>query len=451
MRFGMESNQKKTELENLLINNKDNKTFCMAPWTHMNIGPNGDVYPCCLMPLTDIEDTSCDEDGNVTESVLEVIASECNGDSRDFKMGSLLNESLRDIWNNENMRELRRNMLCGKESSYCTACYKEEEVGHGSLRQDMNTTYSKHFKYVEETKEDGTFERFNLVYWDFRLNNICNFKCRMCGPGYSSSWEQEMRKEFNIEGEYPKIDVDMVHQDIEPLYDIVEEVYFAGGEPLISDHHYIILNKLIENDRNRDVRISYNTNFSTLRYKEHDVLELWKRFPNLALSISFDGTEKRGELIRKGFDWKKFLDNFQKFRKVFPNKTISINCVVQAMNCFHIMEAHKELYLRGIIKRWDDFNLCMLHNPEHLSVLILDSEYRKLLGEKIKDHIKNYLAPAKANKSIKQYMSVLKLLSTEKKEHLIPTFKSHMSALDLIRNENSLEVFPELERILKND
>ena len=97
MRFGMESNQKKTELENLLINNKDNKTFCMAPWTHMNIGPNGDVYPCCLMPLTDIEDTSCDEDGNVTESVLEVIASECNGDSRDFKMGSLLNESLRDI------------------------------------------------------------------------------------------------------------------------------------------------------------------------------------------------------------------------------------------------------------------------------------------------------------------------------------------------------------------
>jgi radical SAM protein with 4Fe4S-binding SPASM domain len=38
----------------------NNKTFCMAPWTHMNIGPNGDVYPCCMMPVTDTE--GIDED-----------------------------------------------------------------------------------------------------------------------------------------------------------------------------------------------------------------------------------------------------------------------------------------------------------------------------------------------------------------------------------------------------
>jgi MoaA/NifB/PqqE/SkfB family radical SAM enzyme len=428
---------------------ENNKTFCMAPWVHMNIGPNGDVYPCCLMPIGNNEQEGENDEEEV--SPLETISTECAGTPREFRMGSLMNESLKEIWNNENMRELRRNMICGKESSYCTACYKEEEVGHGSPRQTFNSTYSKHYKYVKETKEDGTFERFNLVYWDFRLNNICNFKCRMCGPGYSSSWEQEMRKQFNIEGEYPKIDVDMVYQDIEPLYDIVEEIYFAGGEPLISDHHYKILNKLIEKFRNRKVKLAYNTNFSTLKYKDHDVLKLWERFPNLHLSISFDGTEKRGELIRKGFDWQKFLDNFKMFRSAFPNQRISINCVVQAMNCFHVMDAHKELYLRGIINSWDDFTLCILHNPDFLSVLILDAESRKLLGEKIKYHIQNYLVPAKAQRSIKQYMSILKLLSTEKKEHLLPMFRSYMSSLDIIRNENSLEVFPELERILNND
>ena len=435
----MESSQKKKEY---------NKTFCMAPWTHMNIGPNGDVYPCCLMPICDVEKSATENESIPT---LEAVASECAGDSRDFKMGSLMNESLREIWNGEKMRELRRNMIAGKECSYCTACYKEEEIGRGSARQNFNNIYSKHHKYVKETKEDGTFERFNVVYWDFRLNNICNFKCRMCGPGYSSAWEQEMRKEFNIPGEYPKLDLDMIYQDIEPLYDIVEEVYFAGGEPLISDHHYKILNKLIQKHRNRSVRISYNTNFSTLKYKDNDVLELWKRFPNLHISISFDGTGKRGELIRKGFDWQKFLDNFKMFRNVFPNKSVSVNCVVQAMNCFHVMDAQKELYLRGVINSWDDFSLCILHNPEILSVLILDAELRKLLGEKIKYHIQNYLVPAKAQKSIKQYMSILKLLSTEKKDHLIPSFRSYMSALDTIRNENSLEVFPELERIIKND
>lgn len=430
------------------MNTTTNNTFCMAPWVHMNIGPNGDVYPCCLMPICDIEKSVSEEFG---DSTLKVIASECNGESRDFKMGSLMDESLREIWNNDNMKQLRKNMMAGEKSSYCTSCYKEEEIGHVSPRQTFNRMYSEHYKHVKETKDDGTFERFNLVYWDFRLNNICNFKCRMCGPGYSSSWEQEMRKQFNIEGEYPKVNVDMVYQDIEPLYDIVEEVYFAGGEPLIADHHYEILNKLIEKNRNKEVRISYNTNFSTLKYKDNNVLDLWEKFPNFHVQISCDGIDKRGELIRKGFNWQNFLDNFKKFRTRFPNKKVAINCVFQAMNCFHVMDAHKEFYLRGIINSWDDFSLCILHNPEILSVLILDSESRKLLGAKIKYHIQNYLIPAKAQKSIQEYMSILKLLSTEKKDHLIPMFKSYMSALDIIRNENSLEVFPELERILKND
>jgi len=424
----------------------NNNTFCMAPWVHMNIAPNGDVYPCCLMPLSEPE-----PEENNEMSPLEIVSTECSGDPRDFRMGSLRDSSLKEIWNNEKMRELRRNMIEGKECSYCTSCYKEEEIGKISSRQDFNSFWIDHHKYVEETKEDGTFERFNLVYWDFRLNNVCNFRCRMCGPGYSSSWDQEMRKKFNIEGEYPKIDVDMVHEDIEPLYDIVENVYFAGGEPLISDHHYKILNKLIEKGRNKKVDICYNTNFSTLKYKDNDVLHLWKQFPKLNISVSFDGTERRGEIIRKGFDWQKFLDNFKMFRNKFPNKRIKINFVIQALNCFHVMDAQKELYLRGIITDWDDFELCTLHNPDMLSVLILDSESRKLLGEKIKYHIKNYLVPAKAQASINQYMSILKLLSTERKEHLIPEFKSYMSALDVLRNENSREVFPELERIWSDD
>jgi hypothetical protein len=74
-----------------------------------------------------------------------------------------------------------------------------------------------------------------------------------------------------------------------------------------------------------------------------------------------------------------------------------------------------------------------------------------LLAQKIKYHIENYLAPAKAKESIKQYKAVLNLLSDDKRDHLVPYFKSYMSALDVIRNENSLEVFPELEGILSND
>ena len=130
----------------------DNKTFCMAPWVHMNVGPNGDVYPCCLMPFDDDGEDTQDCNTGQEETALEVLSTECYGESRTFRIGSLMEESLEEVWNNEKMRGLRKNMLCGKKSRFCTTCYKQEEVGHMSPRQHMNHTYSPHYKYVKETK-----------------------------------------------------------------------------------------------------------------------------------------------------------------------------------------------------------------------------------------------------------------------------------------------------------
>jgi hypothetical protein len=30
-----------------------------------------------------------------------------------------------------------------------------------------------------------------MRYFDIRFSNICNFKCRTCGSGFSTQWEQE--------------------------------------------------------------------------------------------------------------------------------------------------------------------------------------------------------------------------------------------------------------------
>tara|TARA_B100000676_G_scaffold311877_1_gene383518 strand:+ start:673 stop:1977 length:1305 start_codon:yes stop_codon:yes gene_type:complete len=430
-----------------------NKVFCMAPWVHMNVNCNGDVYPCCMLPILETEenedtDKMLDYDGFDKDNPLEYVAGECDGAPREFKTGSLINQSMKEAWNSEEMKELRRNMIAGKRSSFCTTCYKEESVGAFSHRQAMNNSYGHHYKYVDETKEDGTFDRFNLVYWDFRLSNVCNFKCRMCGPGCSSAWEKEMRKEFDIKDPFPKIDMDMVRDNIEPLYDIVEECYFAGGEPMIMDHHYEILQELIKRGRT-DVRIRYNTNFSTLTYKGINVLDLWEQFDDVQIMISIDGIGERGELVRKGFNWQRFLDNSKKFRERFPDKKITINYVIQALTAFHAIDAQNELYLRGIINELDDFYCCLLHNPDFLSVCILDSKTRKELGQKIKEHIKETLVPANAKDSINGYISVLKLLASEKRSDLIPNFKAYMNALDALRGEDTLKTFPELKRVLQ--
>ena len=96
----------------------------------------------------------------------------------------------------------------------------------------------------------------------------------------SSSWEEESRR-LNVDVSAPKIDEQKVLDEIEPLYDHVEEVYFAGGEPLISDHHYHILDKLLEKDIRPTIR--YNTNLSTLIIK----VEILLTFGNNSQTLIF--------------------------------------------------------------------------------------------------------------------------------------------------------------------
>jgi MoaA/NifB/PqqE/SkfB family radical SAM enzyme len=423
----------------------NNEVFCMAPWCHLNVSPNGEIRPCCSIPISDQEKyqpQSLDELANSIQEnyIFETI------------LGSLEKSSLKEVWNNDTMKELRRNMINGQKSEFCSGCYKVEENGTSfnkhSLRQAMNSALSHHYKYVEETKEDGTFERFNLVSWNFELSNVCNFKCRSCAPGLSSSWEQELKKNFKIKNQYSKIDIEKFYQEIEPLYEIVEDIHFAGCEPLICDYHYEILTKLIEKNRT-NVHLFYNTNFSILEHKGMNILDLWEKFPNIEIQFSLDGIGKRGELIRKGFDYQKFLYNIKLFKERFPQHNVTINYVFQALNCFHTIDVHKELYEKKIITNLDDFSMSILYYPDILSVSILDFESKKKLREKIKHHILTYLQPLKAKRSIYKYMVILKLLSTDQKDHLIPYFHKYMTELDTIRNENYLEIFPEFIEIFE--
>ena len=67
----------------------------------------------------------------------------------------------------------------------------------------------------------------------------------MCCREFSSSWGSEIKKVLKDDKIDPIRKID-VWEDIETLFDIVEEIYFVGGEPLIMDEHYRIINKLIE-------------------------------------------------------------------------------------------------------------------------------------------------------------------------------------------------------------
>lgn len=389
--------------------------FCIMPWVSMHVTSEGFARPCCV------------------------------SDYR-YNFGSIKNSSLKDVWNSEEIRKFRLDLLNGKKVDACQNCHYNEQLGNSSLRQDMNRKYEKHFSYLNDTDDTGKFDKLNLALWDFRFSNLCNFKCVMCSAETSSSWGAEL-KQLLKKTNYDPIKKIEIWEELEPLYDVVEEIYFAGGEPLIMEEHYKIINRLVDLKK-FDVVLKYNTNFSNITYKGINIVEIWNKFNNVQLTISLDGYSERGELIRKGLDWKKFVDNIDVLRKTY-NKEYTIDCVVQALNADHLFDMHKNLLNNQIIRSVDDFNIFFLTEPEYLSIDILPISMKNELCSKIEKHINEFLIPNNSERSVQQFQSMINLLNTcEDKTHLLPEFRRYINALDNFRNQNTSKVFPELKSIL---
>jgi hypothetical protein len=395
--------------------NTESKVFCMAPWIHLYIEPDKTVNSCCL--------------------------------NSDMCYGSLETNTVEEIWNGEKIKKFRKDLLNGVIRKECIKCYVGEKFDNVSLRKFLNKKYYEKYSHlVESTNDDGSLENSTFAYLDIRYSNKCNFKCRMCGPESSSTWELELdgkvSKRYNSGLEILKQTKD--------LFENAEEIYFAGGEPLIMDEHYYILMKLIKLGKSKEVEISYNTNFSIIKYKNTDIFNLWSKFNNLLVGISIDGTFERGELIRKGFNWKNFVKNVEQFNeKLFlpSQRELEFCCTVQALNCFNIMELHRKLYEMSLMKNIDAFFLNFLQTPIEMSVWILDEETKKELIEQIQNHIDNFIIPNGGLSTKILFENMIKLINMYQKQELIPKFIHQIKKLDLVRNENTPKTFPELNRI----
>ena len=105
--------------------------------------------------------------------------------------------ALKEHWNSEHMKSVRRRMMAGEELPECQVC-NEEILNLYTYRMYFTGTLFPEMiqEVLDKTQPDGTTE-MEPISFDYRLSNLCNFKCRMCGPPLSSTWEAEERKYKN--------------------------------------------------------------------------------------------------------------------------------------------------------------------------------------------------------------------------------------------------------------
>ena len=94
-------------------------------------------------------------------------------------------------------KDIRTRMMRDEPVAACKRCYDLELMGEWTMRQSHNKR--KGLDYVDYiadvTNDDGSLKEFQMKYMDIRFSNICNMKCRSCGPSCSSLWSQEFLKE----------------------------------------------------------------------------------------------------------------------------------------------------------------------------------------------------------------------------------------------------------------
>jgi len=405
-----------TEQEKFLLT--ESSKFCMYPWIHFHAYPTGAAYPCCMADMK-------------------------------YPIGDMRKNTIQEIWNQPPMQEIRQQMLNEKPVAACNKCYEQESMGFVSGRMSANKHHGHLVERIHETKPDGTLDRFELTYWDIRFSNLCNLSCRSCGHIFSSSWYQdqaklagpEWKKTHKVLNYAGRFETDAWDQLVEHI-EHVEQIYFAGGEPLLMEEHYKILDELVR-QKKFNVRLIYNTNFTHTNLKDKSVFEYWKLFDSVSVGASLDGSGRYGEYIRKGTEWSRIEQNRIDMMKICPKVDFYISPTLSIMNAWHLPDFHRDWVERGLIKP-QDLNVNILQDPPYYRIDIATIKYKQRLRIKYQEHLawlKNMDPLERASEGFK---SAINFMMATDNTHLIDTFWRKTHELDSIRSERLLDSIPEL-------
>jgi hypothetical protein len=369
-----------------------NETFCIAPWTHTYLSPQSERRLCCA-----------------SREKAEWATQYIDGDAADE--GSVYNPgTLKDHWNSEYMRGIRRDLMAGKEIPQCAVC--NGKLLNISIYRDYFTkTLFPHKvnEAFEKTNDDGHTE-MPPISFDYRIKNLCNFKCRMCGDQLSSSWESERRAmgDYDADGNADfwaqkknKPAIETFQKDVAEaeLWEAVkngtiEEIYWVGGEPLMWDIHWEVMEYLVEHDLAKNVWVRYNTNFSRTTYKHWDLKNMLPHFKTVQICASIDGVGKNVEYVRHGIKWDSWIQNFKDYtflNKKYGDYGIAFDLTITTPGLFclkELLDLALELDVHTLIKTTFAFDSTIMMCPQVLP--------RELFDEVLDDLIE-YVTPKVQN------------------------------------------------------
>lgn len=375
-----------------------NEVFCYAPWMSLQNDPRGFFNVCCV--YADYEGIGSVEDG------------------------------WKAAWNSEKLKKIREGFKKGdiRFTDNCKSCVAYEKLG-GSQRQSCREYHEKagSLSFSQSIKRGP-------VFLDLRFSTLCNQSCIMCGPHASSRWSA------NLKLSAPKLSCESLVDLVRDNLKTIQVIRFAGGEPLIAQEHYDIL-KLLKEAGRTDVRLVYNTNLSTVTFKDYNVFDFWKEFPDKEITVSVDAVGDKNDYIRFGSKWNVFENNCKSLLEICSKNQVYFHPTIQVLNVAempHLCEFVNSIGGDDCKVIWGN----ILNMPQELDVRRLSTEiqeqiYAMIDESQLKDPVKAW------------WQNLLKVLRQSNLEKIdSQKTVNYLNWIDSIHKTDWKVVFPQIAKIL---
>lgn len=403
-------------------------TFCVMPWINLSTEKDGSTRPCCKYAMVDRY--------------------------VDYNLPSLRDKPLKDIWNDGEWQRLRQAFIDGKQPLECQTCWKEEAAGLLSMRQmfTLDRGWEKELAERYDFTSTVSPQPFAL---DLKLSNVCNLKCRICGPMSSSQFMKEAKSFYPIEHQYLIDNADYylsnkITQNEENRAEFIKwapyirHVEIFGGEPMVSEENFQILEMLEQYGDPAQTSLLYNTNTTIINKK---AAKLWEKFKHVRLSLSIDDTGRRFEYQRYPSKWEEVKQNIDFYHSLYEkvNLTVTLFCSVNNYNVFYLPEYHRFMFNEYVSKFK---NTTMYYNLVHHDPWWCITN----LPEKVKPTIARRLNGIISSHHTQQYPPFSKIAdfmnSAKSEPEMWAQFINRTKRFDQIRKNSFTKTFPEFVSLL---
>jgi MoaA/NifB/PqqE/SkfB family radical SAM enzyme len=306
---------------------------------------------------------------------------------------------------------------------------------------------------IEDAKNNNGQLSCGPATWEIRASNICNGACLICAPQNSSLIEEQLKANIDKIPRYDQTAVQKLLQSRKQNKSShlvsefwkhlggIERLELNGGEPFLDEQVVMTLKKLIYLKRASQVELLVHTNMTHI---SEEIVSLLNPFKKVYLRASVDGFASENEHMRWPLKWDDVITGMNIVEQNLSKEHYkTLSGTLSVYNCMSLDKVYE--WIATDFPNWQ-VDFAIAYYPRRFSVAMISLDRRVDSARRVEKIVSKMCNETQKNwPKIKSFL----LMNQPAQPEQLSDFIEYTLAMDQIRNQNTLSVFPHLREIFE--